>query len=176
VDLTNLPNDYDLKLYRSSTLLGTSENAGTASEQLIVNTTTVSSNYVAYVYGYNGASNAACYNLRVSLSTSNWRTDGSTDGEQTQMEIPVIFENAGFGMFPNPAKDMVMIEVPVEAESDVQVSVMDASGRVAVQENRVMSKGNNQVQVDLARLGTGIYFVQVRNGDTINTRKLVVQQ
>jgi hypothetical protein len=176
VDLTNLPNDYDLKLYRSSTLLGTSENAGTASEQLIVNTTTVSSNYVAYVYGYNGASNAACYNLRVSLSTSNWRTDGSTDGEQTQMEIPVIFENAGFGMFPNPAKDMVMIEVPVEAESDVQVSVMDASGRVAVQENRVMSKGNNQVQVDLARLSTGIYFVQVRNGDTINTRKLVVQQ
>jgi hypothetical protein len=71
---------------------------------------------------------------------------------------------------------MVMIEVPVEAESDVQVSVMDASGRVAVQENRVMSKGNNQVQVDLARLSTGIYFVQVRNGDTINTRKLVVQQ
>ena len=174
VDLTNLPADYDLKLYRGSTLLGTSENAGTASEVLISNTTTVSSTYVAYVYGYNGANSPLCYNLTVSLSASNWRTDGSTDGETIEMELPVVFENAGFGMYPNPAKDLITIEVPVEEESDVQVSILDASGRVAVQENRVMGKGNNQIQVQLGRLVTGIYFVQVRNGDTVNTRKLVV--
>ena len=74
------------------------------------------------------------------------------------------------------SKRMYWALIVVEAESDVQVSVMDASGRVAVQQNRVMSKGNNQVQVDLARLGSGIYFVQVRNGDMVSTRKLVVQQ
>lgn len=29
IDLTNLPADYDLKLYKGSTLLGTSQNGGT---------------------------------------------------------------------------------------------------------------------------------------------------
>lgn len=176
VDLTNLPADYDLKLYRGNTLLGTSENPDTQNEVLISNTTTVANNYIAYVYGYNGVfNNDVCYTLRVSLSATNWRTDGSTDGDTETFELPVLFENAGFGMFPNPAKDMVTIEVPVQAESDVQVSIMDAAGRVAVQENRVMGKGNNQVQVELGRLVTGIYFVQVRNGETVHTRKLIVE-
>ncbi len=176
VDLTNLPADYDLKLYRGNTLLGTSENPDTQNEVLISNTTTVANNYIAYVYGYNGAfNNDICYTLRVSLSAINWRTDGTTDGDTETFELPVLFENAGFGMFPNPAKDMVTIEVPVQAESDVQVSIMDAAGRVAVQENRIMGKGNNQVQVELGRLVTGIYFVQVRNGENVHTRKLIVE-
>ncbi len=176
VNLNNLPADYDLKLYRSNTLLGTSENAGTTSEQLIYNTTTVSSNYIAYVYGYNGANSTSCYNLTVTLSATSFRTDGSSDGNTEEIEIPVLFENAGFGLFPNPAKDMVTIEVPVEGESDVQVSIMDATGRVAIQENRTMAKGNNQVQVGLGQLSTGIYMVQVRNGETVNTRKLVINK
>lgn len=36
-----------------------------------------------------------------------WRTDGSTDGQVEEFEIPVQFENAGFGLYPNPASDPV---------------------------------------------------------------------
>lgn len=177
VDLTTLPFDYDLRLYRNGTQVGISENGGTTNEQIILNTTTVSSAYVAYVYGYNGAfSTSQCYTLRVSLSATNWRTDGTTDGESTEIEIPVLFENAGFGMYPNPATDQLTIEVDMESENDVQVAVTDASGRIAVQQHRTMGKGDNKIQVDLGALSNGIYFVQVRNGDTVNTRKLVVQK
>ena len=177
VDLTTLPFDYDLRLYRNSSQVGISQNSGTANEQIILNTTTVSSNYVAYVYGYNGAfSNTLCYTLRVSLSATNWRTDGTTDGETTEMEIPVIFENAGFGMYPNPATDQLTLEVSMEADNDVQVAVSDASGRVAISEHRSLSKGDNKMQLDLNQLSNGIYFVQVRNGEAISTRKLVVQR
>ena len=177
VDLTTLPADYDVRLYRNNSQVGISQNAGTANEQIILNTTTVSSAYVAYVYGYNGAfSNTQCYTLRVSLSATNWRTDGTTDGETTEMEIPVVFENAGFGMFPNPATDQLTVEVNMEAENDVQVAVTDASGRVAVQQHRTLGKGDNKMQIDLGSLSNGIYFVQVRNGDAVNTRKLVVQK
>lgn len=177
IDLTTLPADYDLQLYRNGTQVGISQNAGTTSEQIILNTTTVSTAYVAYVYGYNGAfSNSQCYTLRVSLSATNWRTDGSTDGEYTETEIPVVFENAGFGMYPNPATEQLTIEVNMEADNDVQVAVTDASGRVAVQQHRTMGKGDNKMQLDLASLSNGIYFVQVRNGEAVNTRKLVVQK
>lgn len=175
VDLTNLPFDYDLQLYRNTTLLGTSQNGGTTAEQLISNTTTVSTAYYARVYGYNGAfSNSQCYTLRVSLSSSNWRTDGSTDGDVVEGEIPVLFENAAFGIFPNPASNEVTIEVPMEADRDVQVRIVDGAGRVAMEQNRVLSKGDNRFQFDLNSLANGMYFVQVRNGEQVNMRKLVV--
>lgn len=179
VELTNLPADYDLKLYRSSTLLGTSQNTGTESEVLIFNNATVSTAYVAYVYGYNSAYNAnACYTLRASISSAPWalRTDGSYDGESEEIELPVVFENAGFGMFPNPAKDQLTVEVPMENDGDVQIAIMDASGRITVQEHFTLGKGNNQANFDLSRLNAGMYLVQVRNGESVHTRKLVVQQ
>lgn len=179
VDLTTLPADYDVRLYRgtSNTILAVSENAGTTDEVLIYNTTTVSTSYYAYVYGYNGAfSNTQCYTIRISLSSSNFRTDGSTDGEVQELEIPVIFENAAFGMFPNPAGEQVTVEVPMEADADVQVTIVDPSGKAAIQQNRVMGKGDNRMNFDISRLANGIYFVEVRNGDSKSTRKLVVQR
>ena len=179
IELTTLPADYDVRLYRgnSNTILAVSENAGTTNETLIYNTTTVNNSYYAYVYGYNGAnSNTSCYTIRVSLSSSNFRTDGSTDGEVQELEVPVVFENAAFGMFPNPANEQITVEVPMEADADVQVTVLDPSGKAALQQNRVMSKGDNQMNFDISRLSNGIYFVEVRNGKSMSTRKLVVQR
>ncbi len=178
IELSTLPADYDVKLYRgnNNSILAVSENAGTTNETLIYNTTTVNSNYYAYVYGYNGAtSNTQCYTIRISLSASNFRTDGSTDGNAEEFEIPVVFENAAFGIFPNPASNQITVEVPVEAESDVQVTILDPSGKAALQQNRVLGKGDNQMNFDVSRLANGIYFVEVRNGKTQSTRKLVVQ-
>ncbi len=181
VELTTLPLDYDLRLYRknnnnnNTTLLGFSENAGTANELIIYNTTTVSSNYIAYVFGWNGAfSNTQCYTLRVSLSSTNWRTDGSTDGETEEIEIPVVFENAGFGMYPNPASDEITVEVPLEADAAVAVTILDPAGKAAIQQHRALTKGDNRITLDVSRLPNGVYFVQVRNGEQSYTRKLVV--
>jgi len=177
VDLTALPFDYDLKLYRDAGLLVTSQNGGTTSEQIIYNTTTVSSNYYAYVYGYAGAfSNTQCYTLRVSLSATNFRTDGTTDGDETIIELPVVFENAGFGMYPNPATDQLTVEVPMQADLDVAISILDVSGKTAIQQTRALSKGDNRMDFDLSRLSNGVYFVQVRNGENTHTRKLVVNK
>lgn len=183
IELTTLPFDYDLRLYRKNTnnnnytQLAVSENAGTANELIIYNTTTVSTNYVAYVFGFNGVfSTSQCYTLKVSLSATNWRTDGSTDGQTEEIEIPVVFENAEFGMFPNPAKDQLTVEVPLEKDADVAVSIMDVAGKVAVQQHRMMVKGDNRMTLDVSSLPNGVYFVQVRNGELAGTRKLVVNK
>lgn len=177
VNMTTLPADYDMKLYRSTSLLATSQNAGTADEQIIYNTGTVSSSYMVYVYGYNGAwSNTQCYSLRVSLSSSNWRSDGSTDGEVQEVDLPVVFENAGFGLFPNPASDQVTVEVPMEDEAAVTVSIIDPAGKLALQQHNTLSKGDNRMTFNLNTLPNGVYFVQVRNGEIAKTRKLVIER
>jgi hypothetical protein len=64
----------------------------------------------------------------------------------------------------------------MQNEADVQVSVMDPAGKVALQQNARMSKGDNQMNFDVNSLPNGVYFVQVRTGETVKTRKLVVQR
>jgi hypothetical protein len=177
VDLTTLPDDYDLKLYRGTSLLGISQHAGTTDEFIVYNTSVVASTYIAYVYGYQNAwSNTSCYTLRASLSSSAWRTDGSTEGLVEEVELPVVFENAGFGLYPNPASSIVTVAIPMENESEVSVTLFDLSGKVVAQQHRVLAKGDDQMVVDVKSLPNGVYFVQVSNGENTATRKLVVQQ
>jgi len=174
IELTNLPFDYDVQLYRNNGLLATSENGGTTSETIILNTTNVSSSYFAYVYGFGGTfSNTQCYNLKVSLSSTNWREDGSTDGEVEELEIPVVFADESFAMFPNPASDELNIDFFQQADADVQVTVFDASGKAAVQQQREITKGDNRMVLNLSRLAPGAYFVQVRTGDEVTMKKLI---
>jgi hypothetical protein len=174
IDLTTLPADYDLKLYRTTSLLATSELSGTSSEQIIYNTNTVSTSYYAQVYGYGGAfSNTQCYTLRVSLSATAFRTDGSTDGPVEEFEIPLQLESLGFGLYPNPATNQVIVEVPMIAEQDVMVSIIDPAGKAAITQHRTLGKGDNQITFDVQTLPSGVYFVQVRNGESVLTRKLV---
>lgn len=177
VEMTTLPLDYDLKLYRGTTQVGVSENPGTQDELIILNNATVSTNYKAYVYGFNGAwSNTQCYTLKASRSSTAWRTDGSTDGEVEEISLDVQFENAGFGLFPNPAMDQVTVSVPLEAESKVSVAILDPAGKTVMTQQEMLTKGENTFQFDLSKLPNGVYFVQVRNGEIAKTRKLVVQK
>lgn len=177
VELTNLPLDYDLRLYRGNSQVGISQNGGTADEVIILNNATVSTNYKAYVYGYNGAwSNSACYTFRASRSSSAYRTDGSTDGVEEEIALNVQFENLGFRLFPNPATQHVTVDVPLESDSDVRVTIFDPSGKAALSQQRTLTKGENQFSFDLITLPSGVYFVEVRNGEFVQTRKLVVQK
>ena len=177
VELTTLPFDYDLKLYRNNTQVGISENAGTTNELIILNNATVATNYRAYVYGYNGAFSATqCYTLKASRSATAFRTDGSTDGPVEEISLEVEFANAGFGLYPNPANELVIVEVPMESDGNVSVSIIDPSGKVALAQQQMLTKGDNQFTFELNTLPNGVYFVQVRNGEFASTRKLVIQK
>jgi hypothetical protein len=176
VDLTTLPYDYDIRLYRNGTQVAISQNGGTLNEVVKYNTSsTTIATYVAYVYGYNGAySNSLCYTLKASRSSTAWREDGSTEGEVEEIEIPVVFGEASFGLFPNPASQSVTVEVPLEADGDVSVAILDPSGKQALAQTRRLTKGDNRMEFQLGELPAGVYFVQVRNGELAMTRKLVV--
>ena len=176
IDLSNLPDDYDMELYQNSTRRRVSQNSGTDAEVIIFNTNTVISNWYVLVYGYAGASsNTNCYTLRISLSSSAFRTDGSTDGEVTSFEIPVEVLDSGFSMFPNPVTDQVTLDVQQpEAGRPVQVTVADITGKTHLTRQFNLDKGNSRVILDVAQIPAGTYFVRVANGALIGTQKLVV--
>lgn len=175
VDLTTLPADFDLQLYQNNTRRRTSQNSGTTTEFVIFNTTTQASNWYAYVYGYNGAfSNTQCYTLRITLSSSAFRMDGTTDGETTEFEIPVEVVETGFAMFPNPASDEVSIDVEMRAENAVQVTVMDITGKAMMSRSYDLAKDENRINLDIKALPAGVYLVRIENGSAVGTQKLSI--
>jgi len=175
IDLTGLPANFDLKLYENASLRKTSQNSGTTSEFITYNTSNVASNWYAYVYGYNGASSSTfCYSLRITLSSSAFRTDGSTDGETTEFEIPVQAAESGFVLFPNPTNGELTLDVRMDAERAVNVSVVDLTGRTISRNAYNLQQEQNRITMDVSALPSGMYVVRVENGETVGTQKLTI--
>jgi len=175
VDLTNLPANFDLKLYENASLRKTSQNSGTVSETITYNSSTVASNWYAYVYGNNGANhNTQCYTLRITLSSSAFRTDGSTDGETSEVEIPVHVLESGFAMFPNPATDELTLDVNMDVERQVKVRIIEITGRTISLNDYDLHKDQNRITMDVSALPSGLYVVQVENDKTVGSQKLTI--
>jgi hypothetical protein len=169
INLSNLPADYDVKLYRGSTLVGTSAGTGTT-EQIIYNSATAGYTYTIYVYGYNGAYNASsCYTFRASTSSTNFARTSAEFAEGAEQPMAELI------VAPNPVNNTALIMLPaIEEEQLNSIAVLDLAGRVVMNEQRFMSKGENQVELDLSSLPNGMYIVRVENNQAILSRKIIV--
>ena len=135
----------------------------------------MASNWYAYVYGYNGAyNNTQCYSLRITLSSSAFRTDGSTDGETSEVEIPVYVVESGFAMFPNPATDELTLDVNMDAERQVKVRIIDITGRTISLNAYDLYLEQNRITLDVSALPSGMYLVRVENGKTVGSQKMTI--
>jgi hypothetical protein len=176
IELTNLPANYDLRLYKTGTLVKSSLNLGNANELLIYNNGAITNQYYAYVYGYNNVfSSTVCYTLKITLSATAFRSDGSTDGATEEFETEVNIVPAEMHMFPNPTSGEVTLEMPLTEEENVQVRIFDISGKSVFNNEYALDAENNRIFIDMEKHPAGLYFVQVKHGDVIETKKLMVK-
>jgi hypothetical protein len=78
-----------------------------------------------------------------------------------------------FNMQPNPTLDRSRITLQLNQADDVQVSVLDVSGRLI--QNRKLGKlaaGEHQFQTE--SLPAGTYLVRIQAGVHIQTKRLIV--
>jgi hypothetical protein len=174
VDLTNVPADYDLKLYRSSQLVRTSENDGTNPEQTIYNTTTSATTYYAHVYGYNGAFNAdQCYNLLATIGSSPFRTDGSVSEGEESLPFEALGENE-FLIFPNPATDNIDLLLPFGRYTEGKLSITDVTGKLLNVQVVTGSKDNKTITMDISNFNPGMYMATFRTETETFSQKLII--
>jgi hypothetical protein len=171
VTLSNLPADYDLRLYNSAgTLLSTSANGGNATEQIKYNNAPVGTYYIR-VYGYNGAFNAsACYTLRADISSTAFKVNG--EGENIQTES----ENTFFEVYPNPNKGFFNYKIDSQITGSYSVSVKDSYGRIVYNESIDKQDQLFESTINLENYSDGIYFVVIDNGSKIETVKLLINK
>ena len=160
-NLSSLPADYDLYLLSSTgTLLGSSKNRGTTSEQIKHNTTSAGSYYLK-VLGYKGASsNTQCYVLNVSVSSNPFRLDAGAFEQSSLISV-----------YPNPSNGNFTLDYNSEENTNATVRIYDLTGKIALVQNAQLHAGDNSINLSLNNLSSGMYFVELNaNGQSTRTK------
>lgn len=74
-------------------------------------------------------------------------------------------EMASFSAYPNPTADYVQLGYRVNSPSEVNVKVIDATGRVLQALNLGTQNGNNSTVVDMTAHAAGLYSVVLETAD-----------
>ncbi len=173
VTLTNLPADYDLRLYNSSgSLLATSQAGGITSEGIKYNNAPTGT-YYARVYGYNGAfTTSSCYTLRAAISSTAFRLDGTEQAGNDK-----IAEDFQTSLYPNPSNGITTVEMNFgEAVDNASVRVLDFTGKVVRSYSYDALEGTVQLNIDLSDMPNGIYPVVISSPLGTQARKLVLNR
>jgi hypothetical protein len=87
----------------------------------------------------------------------------------TQILHPTL---SHYNLYPNPASEYLIIENNNDQTINTDVSFIDLSGRVAYS-----AKFDNSITVNLKQLqlSQGLYFVNIKSGDKIEVKKVVIR-
>jgi hypothetical protein len=129
-----------------------------------VNTTTGQGDNTPYSFAHNPAQGKAYYRLKMV----------DLDGKVEYSKIIALDVNCGKGsilVYPNPASDFVNINITGADSKGTQATMYNAAGQ------KVMSRSlqNGSHQLDISRLASGVYHINLVNSNGTENVKLVVQ-
>src|SRR5205823_650455 len=108
------------------------------------------------------------YGNNLFIDDVNLRT-GQTTG------IPTVFANNEVRVFPNPAKDVAHLSFVLNQGTKVQVSVVDALGRVVANvADEQMAKGARDLTISTVSLASGTYTIKIQTEQGFTTERLSV--
>ena len=85
----------------------------------------------------------------------------SPDGSLTISDSPLTILSA----FPNPTKDVFILEIENNIEGSAQVDIMDVAGRMVLRTQQSIEKGFNTLTLNVQNLSSGLYLVRVRDSN-----------
>jgi hypothetical protein len=117
--------------------------------------------------------NPSCI-INDSASCGIWtRRDVSTPSTLSK-EQPLLIN--GLQLYPNPAKGTVKLEYNAASNNTVTIKVIDVTGKTSMMLNRSVITGKNTITANIGQLNSGLYFVQFINGNSVQTKKLIIKK
>lgn len=85
--------------------------------------------------------------------------------------------NLNFKSFPNPADEMFNINVNLLQDEVLNICLTDVYGSVVLNNvsNKLFSKGNHQIYMDIESISNGIYFLNIFTNERNYVQKLTVK-
>ncbi len=101
------------------------------------------------------------------------------DGNSTTSEVKAVLFRNGISAglpYPNPANDLVNVDVLLGEEADLWYSITDASGRIVRTERVHLSAGSQRLQAPLSGLDAGYYAISVTlsTGEALQAGRFMV--
>ncbi len=86
------------------------------------------------------------------------------------------FQNSlNYEIFPNPASNNAILSIDLKDNNNVEVAVLSSIGQLVKNSKTQGFIGQNNINIDLTGLSSGVYMVNVKVGNVTNTKKLIVQ-
>ena len=95
--------------------------------------------------------------------------DGEIKNQIGTGTTPVL-ENLGINVYPNPASNLVVFDMNnTNISGDYNIQIMDITGRVVID-------SNNESQINLSNVDSGMYLYKIRIADQAQTGKLLIKK
>lgn len=116
----------------------------------------------AYIMiGHNGYMYASMTNYGGIYRTSAHVTKSTVVSvEKTQLLI------SSLTLYPNPADELLNIEISLKAKRQLAVIITDMSGKQLLAEQHLVQQGNNEISLDVSDMPAGSYMVSI-DGDNV---------
>lgn len=88
---------------------------------------------------------------------------------------PIHFDS-NIALYPNPARDVLYIKLAMHTFSDVQLSLMNMTGQVLIQNQQTLQKGNHDLNININHLPEGVYILNIRVNEQSVAKRVVVRQ
>lgn len=98
--------------------------------------------------------------------------DAIANGEVTGTKD--VFNHNAVSVFPNPFAETATINVSLESSAQVTVEVMNSVGQIVSRVDYGTLTGNQNLTLDGTKLNSGVYFVHVRIGDELATKRVTI--
>lgn len=85
-----------------------------------------------------------------------------------------VFNAMNVSIFPNPASDLIAIQIEGLVTENLKVELLDLSGRVI--QNATIKKGSTISYFDVQSVYDGTYIVQISNGSNSTSQKVVIKK
>jgi len=99
------------------------------------------------------------------------------DGTTSRSNIVVLWRgevnNSTINIDPIPATNIINLSYLTESNTQVEIQIFDAIGRLVKTEKIEVIEGINQQQINISTYSTGIYFLSIQNGEETITKKFV---
>jgi photosystem II stability/assembly factor-like uncharacterized protein len=183
ITLSDLPADYDLRLYNArsngsiGSQIGVSQQSGLNTETIVYNTPTVGAIYYLKINGYNKAfSTQTCYSLLATTSSTSFSVVKREIELSDKFETTDLIKIEPMTIYPNPAHDLVNIRIICEeAMSNCDVNMINSVGKTVKTLKAQYEQGENFTAIPTDDLPQGIYFVKIDTDTESLIQKVIIQ-
>ena len=79
-------------------------------------------------------------------------------------------------VYPNPANDNFTINYFSEEATNMSIEIADITGKKVLTKNQLISKGENNINVQLLELLPGVYFLNMSNNEFSQREKIIISR